>query len=249
LSGAVCYPFERIEQLPGYWWTGQSAVRTTGILKMARFVGLFLALLTFARLGQGQEIGFYATLPQVGTFPVLFLSGNDLRASFATTDLWLVSIHFPATVANPAADLQLQGPVVSVYPPFDGFPGGESISYNGDFLLSESQKQLLLAGQVQLVLTQDLFSTDPSFQPQVVVGALSDVILAPLATPRIVRPENLRLDWQSQVGQAYQMQFRNQVDAPVWSNIDLTIIATSTNMTADVPIVGTARFYRVIHVQ
>jgi hypothetical protein len=210
--------------------------------------GLFLALLIFAQSGQGQEIGFYTTLPQVGPSPILFLSGNDLTASFATTDLWLASIHFPATTTNPAADLQLLGPVVSVYPPFDGIPGGEGITYSGDFLLSDSQKQLLLAGQAQLVLTQDLFTTDPSFQPQVVEGALLDFVVAPLAAPQIVRPGNLRLNWQSQAGQAYQVQFKDQLDALCWSNTDLTIIATATNAAADVPIVGTARFYRVIQV-
>jgi len=72
---------------------------------------------------------------------------------------------------------------------------------------------------------------------------------APLAAPQIARPGNLRLKWQSQPGQPYQVQFKDQVDAPYWSNLDLTIIATSTNTLADVPIVGAARFYRVIQVQ
>jgi len=78
---------------------------------------------------------------------------------------------------------------------------------------------------------------------------LSLVPLPTLAAPQIVRPGNLRLNWQSVPGQPYQVQFKNQVDAPFWSNLDLTIIATSTNTLADVPIVGAARFYRVIQLQ
>ena len=71
---------------------------------------------------------------------------------------------------------------------------------------------------------------------------------APLAAPQIARPGNLRLNWQSVPGVPYQVQFKNQLDAPSWSNLDLTIIASATNALADVPIVGTARFYRVIQV-
>ncbi len=215
---------------------------------MVRTAGLLLALLTFARLGQAQEIGFYTTLPQVGAGPILFLSGNALSASFATTNLWLASIHFPATTTNPPDDLQIGGPIVSVYPPSDGLPGGESITYSGNFILSEHQEHLLLAGRAELVLTQDLFSIDPSFQPQVVEGALMDFVVAPLAPVQIVRPGNLRLCWQSQSGQAYQVQFKDQLNAPCWRNVNLTIIATATNTLADVPIVGAARFYRVIQV-
>ena len=215
---------------------------------MNRVAGLFLALLIFAQWANGQGIGFYAALPQVGASPVVFLSGNNLTASFATTNLWLASIYFPATTTNPPSTLQIGAPVDSVYPPFDGFPGGESITYSGAFVLSQNQKQLLLAGLAQLVLTQDLLSIDPSFQPQVVEGALLDFIVAPLAAPQIVRPGNLRLTWQSQVGQAYQVQFSEQLDAPGWCNASLTVIATTTNSAADVPIAGPARFYRVIQV-
>jgi len=72
---------------------------------------------------------------------------------------------------------------------------------------------------------------------------------APLAAPQIARPGNLRLKGQSQPGQPYQVQFKDHLDAPCWSNLDPTIIATSTNTLADVPIVGAARFYRVNQVQ
>jgi hypothetical protein len=72
---------------------------------------------------------------------------------------------------------------------------------------------------------------------------------APLAAPQIARPGNLRLNWQSVPGVPYQVQFKNQLDAPSWSNLDLTLIASSTNTLADVPIAGTAGFYRVIQVQ
>lgn len=75
------------------------------------------------------------------------------------------------------------------------------------------------------------------------------VPLTPLGMPQIVRPGNLRLNWQSQINKAYQVQFQEQLDSLFWTNLDLTIIATATNTSADVPMVGAARFYRVIQVQ
>ena len=73
-------------------------------------------------------------------------------------------------------------------------------------------------------------------------------LLMPVTPPRIVRPGNLRLNWQSEVGQAYQVQFKDQLDALSWSNSALTIIATATNISADISMNGTAGFYRVIQV-
>jgi hypothetical protein len=45
------------------------------------------------------------------------------------------------------------------------------------------------------------------------------------------------------------VQFKEQLDSLFWTNLDLTIIATATNTSADVPMVGTARFYRVVQNQ
>jgi hypothetical protein len=85
-------------------------------------------------------------------------------------------VHFPATSTEPAADFQFLGPIDSVYPPQDGFPGGETISYEADFTLDDSQVQLLLSGQAQIMLMQDLFSTDPNFTPQTAQGFLLPVV-------------------------------------------------------------------------
>jgi hypothetical protein len=68
---------------------------------------------------------------------------------------------------------------------------------------------------------------------------------APLVPPRMVRAGNLRLDWQSEVGAAYQVQFKDQLASPVWTNADFTIVATATNTSVDVPMPGAARFYRI----
>jgi hypothetical protein len=97
----------------------------------------------------------------------------------------------------------------------------------------------VVSGQI----VQWAYATTPN--TPIVAGA---GLLVPVAPAQIVRPGNLRLKWQSQTGQAYQVQFKNQLDAFGWWNIGLTIIATATNTAADVPIVGASRFYRVIQV-
>ena len=121
-------------------------------------------------------IGFYSTVPQFGgPATVLYLSGNHLWGSFGMTDFWVVTVHFPATATEPASDLRVLGPIVSAYPPFEGFPGGVSISYRADFLLTDNQRRLLFAGKAEIVLMQGVFSTDPGFEPQIVRGPLLPV--------------------------------------------------------------------------
>lgn len=127
---------------------------------------------------QAQEVlGIYTTLPQFGNgeSTILYLSGNELFGGFNLIDSWLINVHFPATPTESSADFQFLGPIDSVYPPQDGFPGGETISYDADFTLDDSQVQLLLSGQAQIELTQDLFSTGPNFTPQTAQGFLLPV--------------------------------------------------------------------------
>lgn len=71
---------------------------------------------------------------------------------------------------------------------------------------------------------------------------------APVATPRVIRPNQLRLTWQSESGQAYQPQTKEQVDAPRMS-LDFSVVASSTNSSIDVPITTATRFYRIVRVE
>ena len=132
-----------------------------------------LFFVVFAAQAQS-TLAFYTTLPQFGSgeSTILYLNGNELFGGFAMSDYWLISVEFSASANDPAASLSLLGPVDSVYPPFDGFPGGESITYSGDFTLDESQIGQLLAGQAQIKIVQDLFSTDPDFSPLTFQGTL-----------------------------------------------------------------------------
>ena len=93
-------------------------------------------------------------------------------------------------------------------------------------------------------ITDWAYETRPN--TPIVSGALP---FAALNAPRIVRLQNLRLVWPSEIDRAYQVQFKGQLDAPVWSNLDFTIIATATNTAVDAPISGSAGFYRVVQVE
>ncbi len=87
------------------------------------------------------------------------------------------------------------------------------------------------------------------YESQAGVGILTipePPALIPLAPPAVVRPGQLRLSWQSAVGQAYQVQAASDLSALCWTNLDFQVIGTSTNTMADVPITGGARFFRVV---
>ena len=70
--------------------------------------------------------------------------------------------------------------------------------------------------------------------------------VVPLLPPAVIRPGNLRLQWPSQPGAAYQVQFIPDVNALTWSNLDFTIIATAGVSAVDLPLTGLAGFYRVL---
>jgi hypothetical protein len=230
----------------------------------ARFLCLTLLVLAQVAWGQGLGLGFYTTLTQIYPVeesgaqliatPIAYLSGNALWTTFGnTSNYWLPSIHIPATSTDPAVDLQFNPPSVFFVEPYHSVcgtvndPGGEFFNYGGEFVLSDNQTQLVLAGQATLVLTQDV-SSDPSIQPEVVKAALLNYAVMPIAAPQIVRPGNVRLNWQSDIGLAYLVQFKNQINDTSWTDTDITVIATSGNSIVDIPMAGASGFYRVIQV-
>ena len=91
--------------------------------------------------------------------------------------------------------------------------------------------------------------TDWAFEtrPNTAIIAGAKPVPAPLAAPQFIQPGTLRLTWQSQINQTYQIQFKDHLDAPLWTNLNpLLSPATVTNSTADVPIIGPSRFFRVV---
>jgi hypothetical protein len=75
------------------------------------------------------------------------------------------------------------------------------------------------------------------------------VPVAAVAAPKIVRPEKLRLEWQSQVGLTYQIQFKDRLESFGWTNLDIIVIATATNTIVDIPMKGSAGFYQAVRTE
>jgi hypothetical protein len=78
----------------------------------------------------------------------------------------------------------------------------------------------------------------------IVAGAKPVVTLQ--ASPEIIQPGYLRLNWQTEIGKAYQVQSKENLVAPFWTNLDFIIVATATNAMTDIPITGEAKFYRIV---
>ena len=64
-------------------------------------------------------------------------AGQEIGSNAAGYNWFDISVHFSATSTESAVDFQFSGPIDSVYPPQDGFPGGETISYGADFTLND----------------------------------------------------------------------------------------------------------------
>lgn len=68
----------------------------------------------------------------------------------------------------------------------------------------------------------------------------------PLASPLVVRPGYLRLNAATEIGKAYQVQVKGHLDAWPWTNLPFVIPATTANTMLDLPMSGTAQFFRVV---
>jgi hypothetical protein len=181
-----------------------------------------------AALNQGDVIGSNAPSPQLG-------------------NQWFDAAASPTPYSQIGDDVEIDNQIyttsyfaglTNAYIGFELVQG--AVSYYG-WMQVQNPFALVSYGIVSGEIVGWAYSTTPN--TPIVAGA---GLLAPLAPVQIVRPGNLRLNWQSQIGQAYQVQFKNQVDAPSWSNSDLTIVATATDTSADIPMTGAQGYYRVI---
>ena len=82
----------------------------------------------------------------------------------------------------------------------------------------------------------------------ILAGAVPQAAMAPAA---LTSGNQIRLNWQTQIGNTYQLQYKPAVasEFPVWANTDFAIVATATNASVQVPILGTNMYYRVVTVQ
>ncbi len=73
----------------------------------------------------------------------------------------------------------------------------------------------------------------------------------PLAIERIAQASTntVALRWVANVGRIYQMQQRANVDSGTWSPATGEISATKTNVSVELPLSGSSRFYRLVRVR
>lgn len=83
-------------------------------------------------------------------------------------------------------------------------------------------------------------------RPNTAIIAGAKPVGLPLASPEIARPGYLRLRWPSEIGKAYQVQWKANLAAPLWMNLDFVAIGATTNSAVDIPTVGTTKFFRVV---
>ena len=71
-------------------------------------------------------------------------------------------------------------------------------------------------------------------------------VTAMQAAPQVVRAGYLRLNWLTETGKTYQIQSKENLLLPFWTNLDFIIVATTTNAMADIPMTSAAKFYQII---
>jgi hypothetical protein len=181
-----------------------------------------------AALNQGDVIASNPPSPQSG----------DQWFDAATSPTPYSQIGDEAELDNQSSTISYFAGLTNAYIGFELVQG--AVSYYG-WMQVQNPMALVSDEIVYGEIVAWAYSTTPN--APIVAGA---GLLVPLAPVQVVRPGNLRLSWESQFGQAYLVQFKTQVDAPSWTNSDLTIIAIATNTSADIPMTGAQGYYRVI---
>ena len=74
----------------------------------------------------------------------------------------------------------------------------------------------------------------------------ASLVSVPLASAEAVRPGYLRLKAATEIGKAYQVQVREDLNAFPWKNLNFVIPATTTNMMVDLPMTAATQFFRVL---
>jgi hypothetical protein len=71
----------------------------------------------------------------------------------------------------------------------------------------------------------------------------------PIKISPVSHSSYVRLDWPSAAGNTFQVQYKEQLDATSWSNMDFAMTATGTNTTINLPMKSAACFYRVVQIK
>jgi hypothetical protein len=164
--------------------------------------------------------------------PVLMYSGTiSNRGSFNTTLTNVSVISDNGTPGNANDDTVL----------FMGtLTNGQAATFSNVYALPSqtTTNSVRVCGTDELALT--VWDTN-----QCVIPLGSPV---PMDAPTVGRPGYLRLKWASEIGTAYQVQSKAQLEECFWNNRPFIVSATATNTIVEVPLNGSAQFFRVVDV-
>jgi len=97
-------------------------------------------------------------------------------------------------------------------------------------------------GLLGVIVLDSAYNTEGS--SPILAGAKP--IAVPQRTLGCVQNGYLRLQWVSDSATSYQVQFKDSLDARLWTNLDFIVMATGTNCAVDLPTTGSLGFYRVV---
>ena len=83
-------------------------------------------------------------------------------------------------------------------------------------------------------------------RPDTAIRAGAKPVSVPQTAPEIARAGHIGLKWQSEIGKAYQVQAKDSLNTPLWTNFGFVIVGTATGSVVDIPITGASRFFRVV---
>ncbi len=185
---------------------------------------------TNAALAQGNN----ATMLPAGTSVGNVTFSN---AVWRTKSTMLTSIYWSQRYTNSG----WSGPLNAVGNGYFGvrFQAADGLHYGWVRARMPIQTSIYFEGSP--VILEWAYETRPN--TPILAGATPTVVPSQV---QLAPPDHLRLTWQSEIGRKYQVQFKEQLGAPLWTNLDFAIVATATTTSVDFPLSSPTRFYRVV---
>jgi hypothetical protein len=139
--------------------------------------------------------------------------------------------------------------------PAVGTPNAFSASWNGTSLVSLTDAGQFGWTNMQYVVTATGASAalEFDFRNDQNAFGLDDISVQPVLAPTLLNPTLnggvLSLTWSTVAGLAYQVQYKEQLGPPAWTNLRPAVTAVGGTLTATDAATAPQRFYRIILAQ
>jgi hypothetical protein len=241
-SGSTC-----TASIPGSCWDYQIVTPNSGGEVLA--ATNYLAAIPYGTsIGNESPQSMEWTTNSVNVVVQSLMDQLTMQSPFQAAGQGYVGVRFPAADGVHYGWIKLR---IQNYNPFQPFYYSQpdfdpTVTIGADGTASVVQpimppQIIILSGPV-VNIEEWAFETRPN--TPILAGAIP--VPESVAVALGARVGNIRVAWSSQVGAAYQIQYKDSLSAAIWETINVQIVATATTAAAELTAGGANRFFRIV---